>query len=170
MKRVIAVAAGAVALGATPAILIGTSSAGGATLATTPTEVSAYNCIVANGGNVTRPAGSTIVIRQGLAENSVGVLRNLLGAQTTLTSVNDAPMFDVSDQWGAPAQQPDGSWLSVVEVPTGVTLANPGDSMRFTFSLVISGKVPEAGNGVPGQPAFNGPGLAFGGTCTVTAT
>jgi len=58
--------------------------------------------------------------------------------------------------------------------PTGVTLAQPGDSMRFTFAELLSTKVPEifnpAVNGEPGQPLPNGPGLIFGGTCTVTAT
>jgi len=135
----------------------------------TPTIVSAFGCIVINGGHVNRPAGSTIVIRQGFGEFTRGILQDFLNAQFTIVSVNDAPMFDVSDQWSPPAQQPDGGWLSRVVVPTGVTLANPGDQMRFTFTLVIAGKVPEV---VPGEGpvGFNGPGLSFGGTCTVTAT
>jgi hypothetical protein len=46
--------------------------------------------------------------------------------------------------------------------------------MRFTFALMLSSKVPEvfnpAAGGEPGRPVPNGPGLSFGGTCTVTAT
>jgi hypothetical protein len=139
----------------------------------TPTAVSAFGCIVSNGGHVTRPAGSTIVIRQGFVEQTQGILRNFLQAQTTLASVNDGQMFDVSNQWPAPALS-GGFSASFIEIPTGVTIAQPGDSMRFTFSLTLSTKVPEvfnpAAGGEPGQPVPNGPGLVFGGTCTVTAT
>jgi hypothetical protein len=161
----------AVVLAATAmlALLPGTTKQARADSPGTPTTVSAFGCIVTNGGHVTRPAGSTIIIRQGIAEQAQGILVDFLGGQTTLLSVNDAQMVDVSDQWSGPAQQPSGFWLSAVEYPTGVTLAQPGDQMRFTFSLVVGGPVPEAALG-PGQPAFNGPGLAFGGTCTVTAT
>ena len=138
----------------------------------TPTFVGAYGCIVNNGGQVTRPAGSTIVIRQGIGEQTLGTLTNFLQAQTTVTSINDAQMVDVSNQWGAPFLS-GGFWFTFVEVPTGVTLAQPGDQMRFTFALVLSTKVPEISNpavdGEPGQPLPNGPGLVFGGTCTVTA-
>src|ERR1043166_10026698 len=68
----------------------------------TPTNVSAYSCIVDHSGHVTRPAGSTIVIRQGIAEQTLGILNNFLGAQTTLVSVDDGLMTDVSNQWSAP--------------------------------------------------------------------
>lgn len=140
----------------------------------TPTNVGAFNCIVAHGGHVTRPAGSSIVIRQGIAEQTLGILQNFLGAQTVVTSVNDAQMGDASNLWGSPFQTSDGFWETILLQPTGVTLANPGDTMRFTFALLLSTKVPEvfnpAAGGEPGQPLSNGPGLNFGGTCTVTAT
>jgi hypothetical protein len=161
------------------ALLVGTADhSARATTAGSPTSVSAFGCIVGSGGHVTRPAGSAIIIRQAFAEQTLGILNAFLTAQMTIASVNDAPMFDVSGNWGAPAQVdlglPDLAWESVIEIPTGVTLANPGDQMRFTFSLALSGKVPEVFNpaigGAAGQPAFNGPGLSFGGTCTVTAT
>jgi hypothetical protein len=100
-------------------------------------------------------------------------LNNFLNAETTITSVNDTQMSDVSNQWGAPFLL-GGFWFTVIQVPTGVTLAQPGDQMRFTFALLLSTKVPEIFNpavgGEPGNPLFNGPGLVFGGTCTVTAT
>jgi len=138
----------------------------------TPVDVNAFSCT--NGGyHPTVPAGSTIVIRQTIGEQTRGIMQNFLAAQTTITSANDAPMSDVSSRWGAPFLL-SGVWRTVIEVPTGVTLANPGDQMRFTFALLLSTKVPEifnpADGGEPGQPVFNGPGLNFGGTCTVTAT
>jgi hypothetical protein len=139
----------------------------------TPTSVGAYNCIVTNGGHATRPAGSTITIHQGIGEQTPGILTNFLQAETTLVSANDAQMSDVSTQWGAPVLSR-GFWFTSIDVPTGVTLAQPGDQMRFTFALLLSTQVPEIFNpgdgGQPGQPLRNGPGLNFGGTCTVTAT
>lgn len=173
MKRLLPRAA-LLAAAATLALLPGTTEhAARADTTGTPTFVSAYGCIVGNGGYVTRPAGSTIVIRQGVGEQTFGILSNFLQAQTTIVSVNDHQMFDVSDQWGAPFLS-GGIWFTFIEVPTGVTLAQQGDQMRFTFALVLSTKVPEVFNpavgGEPGQPLPNGPGLAFGGTCTVTAT
>jgi len=53
-------------------------------------------------------------------------------------------------------------------VNTGITLANPGDQMRFTFANTLSAIVTEVNP--PGPPVQGGPGFAFGGTCTVTAT
>lgn len=138
-----------------------------------PTLVGAYHCIVADGGQATVPAGSTIVIRQGIGEQTLGIMRSFLNAQMTIASVSDGQMFDLGHAWSAPVQS-GGFWLTAVEVPTGVTLAQPGDSMRFTFASLLTAKVPEifnpAAGGQPGQPLPNGPGLAFGGTCTVTAT
>jgi len=144
----------------------------------TPAVVSAYGCIVSNGGAVTRPAGSTIVVRQGWAEQARGIEQDFLNHETTLLSLNGGPITDLSDQWTAPTQVdlgfPKLVWESSIERDTGVTLANPGDRMQFSFSLSVTSTVPEIFNpatgGPAGQPIFNGPGLIFGGTCTVTAT
>jgi hypothetical protein len=138
----------------------------------TPTSVNAFSCISNHQGHATVPAGSSIVIRQRIGEQTLGIMQNFLGAETTITSVNDGPMSDVSNQWGAPFLL-GGIWFADIQVPTGVTLANPGDQMRYTFALLLSTKVPEIvhpESGEPGKPTFNGPGLNFGGTCTVTAT
>lgn len=141
--------------------------------ASTPISVNAFSCVVNHNGHATVPADSTIVIHQRIGEQTLGILKNFLGAETTITSVNDAQMSDVSNQWGAPFPL-GGSSFTDVSVPTGVTLAQPGDEMRYTFALLLSAKVPEifnpAGGGEPGKPLFNGPGLVFGGTCTVTAS
>lgn len=139
----------------------------------TPTTIGAYGCIVNRSGHETVPAGSRIVIHERIGEQTLGIIQNFLGAETTITSVNDAQMGDVSRRWGSPFKE-GGVYWSDVDVPTGVTLAQPGDQMRFTFALLLSTKVPEifnpAAGGEPGPPVFNGPGLNFGGTCTVTAS
>ena len=132
----------------------------------TPTTFSAFNCIGLNGGHKTVPAGSTVVIKQAFVDTRPGALTALIKAQTTLVSVNDAQMSDVSNQFPAPAAIP-GGFGSTLEVPTGVTLANPGDQMRYTFSMTQSTTTAP----IPGEPSTQGkPGLLFGGTCTVTAT
>jgi hypothetical protein len=138
----------------------------------TPTNVTAYNCIYGNSGHVTRPAGSTIVIRSGYA-SVVGGVKAFLGAQTTVLSVNDALMTDASDLYG-PIQgaQPLGA-VMFVEYPTNVTLHDPGDSMRFTFAVVVNRALtdPSDYDGDGRIDPLNGrKGLSFGGTCTVTAT
>jgi hypothetical protein len=170
MKRLLPLLAVAVALVLLPATAQHTARAG---TAGTPTLVGAYRCIVVNGGQTTVPAGSTIVIRQGIGEQTLGIMQNFLQAQMTIASVSDGQMFDLGSAWSAPVQS-GGFWFTSVEAPTGVTLAQPGDSMRFTFALLLTAKVPEIFNpavgGQPGQPLPNGPGLVFGGTCTVTAT
>ena len=170
MKRLLPLVAAAAALVMLPATA---QRAARASTAGTPTLVGAYRCIVANGGHATVPAGSTIVIRQGIGEQTLGILQNFLQAQMTIASVNDGQMFDLGGSWSAPTRS-GGFWFTSVEAPTSVTLAQPGDSMRFTFAMLLTAKVPEifnpAADGQPGQPLANGPGLVFGGTCTVTAT
>jgi hypothetical protein len=133
----------------------------------TPTTFTAFNCIVMNGGHKTVPAGSTVVMRQAFVDPRPGALSAFIKAQTTLLSFNDGQMSDVSDRWSAPVQGPDGNFGIELGVPTGVTLANPGDEMRFTYSTTLSNTTAP----VAGDPSTQRkPGLVFGGTCTVTAT
>jgi hypothetical protein len=131
--------------------------------------VGATNCLLVNGGQVTRPAGSTIVVRNGFATKNYGIDVNFLNAQTTTLSVNGGPAVDISGSYGAPTQVSDGSWRSDAFYATGVTLANPGDTMTFTISVSVSHRVADV-QSEPGQPLFGGPGVIFSGTCTVTAT
>jgi hypothetical protein len=139
----------------------------------TPVEVGVYGCIVGRGGHRTVPAGSTIVIRNGWLSTKVGGVYSFLGAQTSILSVNDGPMIDVSDDYGAPEPESTFGWATWLRYPSGVTLVEPGDSMRFTFALLFDRPVADTsdldGDGSV-DPVKGGPGLSFGGTCTVTAT
>ena len=139
----------------------------------TPRNVGAYSCINFLGGHRNVPAGSTIVIRSGWASGSPGAVTSFINAQTTILSVNDAHMIDVSGGYEAPHPDGAGNFVSVNTYPTGVTLANPGDSMRFTYALLLKRRVTDVydvdGDGNR-DPAHFQPGLVFGGTCTVTAT
>lgn len=164
-------AASAVALGS---IGFGSDAVARAAIGGTPIEVGSFGCIAGlGGGHRTVPAGSMIVIRNGWISTVFGSQRSFLGAQTSILSVNDGRMIDVSDGYTEPEPAPDGSWATWLRYPTGVTLANPGDSMRFTFTMVFDRPVTDTsdldGDGSI-DPVNGGPGLAFGGTCVVTAT
>jgi hypothetical protein len=138
----------------------------------TPTNVNAFGCTVVNGGRVTRPAGSMIVIRSGWLTGTSGAVTSFQLAQTSILSVNDGVMVDVSGEYDDPAPTGDGNWVTFLHHPSGVTLANPGDTMRFTFALLFDRRLSDVfdldGDGTP-DPTRAGPGLSFGGTCTVTA-
>ena len=158
------------------AVLLGSTSAAGRARQSTdasPVQVGSFACL-ASGGQRSVPAGSTIIIRQIIGEQTLGVLQSFLHDETAIVSVNGNLMFDASNQFSAPSHDPDGFWRTTMLVPSGVTLAQPGDQMRFTFALVIDGVVPDvfnpAAGGEPGRPIPDGPGFSFGGTCTVTAT
>jgi hypothetical protein len=167
-KRGKYVAAALVGTAAALALLPGTTERlAHADSSATPTTFTAFNCIGINGGHKTVPAGSTVVIRQVFVEPRPGALTAFIKAQTTLVSFNDAQMSDASDQWPAPVLEANGNFEIALDVPTGVTLANPGDQMRFTYSTTLSTTTAP----IPGSPSTQGkPGLVFGGTCTVTAT
>jgi len=130
--------------------------------------VGAPGCLLGNGGQVTRPAGSTIVVRNGFATKTYGLGVNFLNAETTTISVNGGPAVDISSLYGAPTQESDGSWESNAFYATGVNLANPGDTMTFTISVSLAHRFADV-QLEPGQPLFGGPGVIFSGTCTVTA-
>ena len=57
--------------------------------------------------------------------------------------------------------------------PTGVTLANPGDTLTFSVLASLDRPLVEVTNGLdgytPGLPIFWQAGTYFAGTCTVTA-
>jgi hypothetical protein len=138
----------------------------------TPVNVNAFTCIEFLGGQRFVPAGSTVVIRLGYQSGSKGAVESFRLAQTTLLSVADGKMIDASGDYDEPSPDGTGHWISFIHHPTGVTLSQPGDSMRFTFSLFMNRHVADVfdldGDGTP-DPQQGGIGLAFGGTCTVTA-
>jgi hypothetical protein len=145
-----------------------------ATLASTAqaavATVTPSSCAVFFGGSVTRPAGSTITVRQGIAEQERGILTAFLREQSATVSINGGAPVDLSRSWSDPAQPPLGGWVSFVEYPTGITLG-VGDSLTIAFSVTLAHGLPEvlnpAGGFGAGQPAFNEPGTTTW-TCTVT--
>jgi hypothetical protein len=132
------------------------------------TNVNPYTCATFSGGQVTRPAGSTIVVRQGFAEQTLGILTAWLNAQTTTVTINGGPAIDLTSDWNSPAQAGDG-WISFVSYPTAVTLG-AGDTMTIALTLGVVHVVPEVFNpavgGTPGKPAVNEGSTTY--TCTIT--
>jgi hypothetical protein len=139
----------------------------------TPANVSPYGCIVGYGGNVTRPAGSTIVIHPGWLSTRLGIA-GFLVSQISMVGVNDAVMVDIpSGKWDKPIETPvpglSGQyWTTWASVDTGITLANPGDKMHFTFAQAFKYPFPDKDSN--GNNVIVKAGFSFGGTCTVTAS
>jgi hypothetical protein len=136
-----------------------------------------FGSCVAFGGNTTVPAGSSISMFAGIFEVNRGLAQNWLNDQTTTVSVNGGPPVNVNSLYGAPTQQPDGTWLGVFTYPTGITLANPGDSLTFTMTVTLAHLLAEEVNGPVGFRLGFAPGTVFftpAGTgtasCTVAAT
>jgi hypothetical protein len=133
--------------------------------------VNPFICQTFQGGNVTVAAGSTITIRQGAAEQTLGILMDLLNAQTSTITINGTSV-DVSGSWSAPEgpEVRNWGWASRVVYPTGVTLA-AGDSLVVTWTTTLAHAIPEVFNpgagGPSGQPVFNAESVTY--TCTVTA-
>ena len=127
-------------------------------------NVGAGGCILGQGGHVIRPAGSTITIRWGVFETNKGVAMNYLNAQSTSIVVNGGQPVDVSGDYGAPVLG-DGTWTTLVLYPTGVTLANPGDTLTFSILVSLDRPLVEVTNGLdgftPGLPIFWSAGTYF---------
>jgi hypothetical protein len=133
-------------------------------------NVNPFICNDFQAGHLTVPAGSTIVIRQGVSEQTLGILHSYLNAQTTTISVNGTTV-DVSDAWPIPARRPQGDWATFITYPTGITLG-AGESLTVVWVTTLAHVVPEvfnpAAGGEPGQPLFNAGSVTY--TCTVTAS
>jgi hypothetical protein len=172
MRRFLLAAGLALVAAVSVAMLIHDGAARAVTVGT-PTNVSPYGCIFGNGGHVTRPAGSTIVIRNGYASTRLGIQGFLL-SQVSMVGVNDGVMSSVpSASYGKPTEYtiPGLSgqyWVTYASVDTGITLANAGDEMRFTFAQVFKYPFPDVDQN--GNTVIVKAGFSFGGTCTVKAT
>jgi hypothetical protein len=132
--------------------------------------VNPFVCSAA-GGAATVPAGSTIVVRQGFAEQTLGILTAWLRAETTTLLLNGGAPIDLSAGWSDPVQVQGGGWVSFVSYPTGITLG-AGQSLTIALTLSASHVVPEvfnpAAGGPAGQPSNIGGSLSSTFTCTVT--
>jgi hypothetical protein len=132
-------------------------------------RVNPFICSAFSGGSTTVPAGSSIVVRQGFSEQTLGILTAFLNDQTTTLSLNGGAPVDLSGAWTEPVQAADGSWVSFVTYPTGITLET-GDSLTIAFTISTSHAIPEVFNPAAGGPAGQPLLLLGGGTSTFTCT
>jgi hypothetical protein len=127
---------------------------------TAGTSVVGASACAASGGSVTRPAGTEIVVRQGWAAKTQGLVIDFLHAQTSTVSANGGTPADVSDLYGAPTGSAETGWRADVYYPTGIVLA-PGESMTFRFVATVSHTISDG-------LTLAGPGTLMDFTCTVT--
>jgi DNA-binding beta-propeller fold protein YncE len=135
--------------------------------------VNAFGCQL-NGGQVFRPAGTEIVVRQGWGTSNRGLAMDFIQAQTTTVSVNGGAPVEISDGYNQPQpiEGSPSSWVTRVEYPTGMVLA-PGESMTFRFVWSVSHRLHDGisfENGEFGKPLFGGPGTSLDVSCTVTGS
>ena len=121
-------------------------------------DVSAYGCYV-NGGQVTRLAGTEIVVRQGWIAAKRSQTLDFIRAQQTTVSPNGGPTIDLSGDWTSPRPDAQG-WRTDVFYPTGIVLG-PGQSLTFHFVLSVKHRVFDG-------LTYGGPGTIVDSTCTVT--
>jgi hypothetical protein len=122
-------------------------------------EVSASGCN-AEGGYVTRPAGTDITIRQGWSAATKKQDQDFVRAQQTLLSVNGGPQIDLSSDWTTPRAYSPDSWITWVFYPTRIVLG-PGQSMSFHYVTSLKRSVFD---GI----SYGGPGTVIESYCTVT--
>ena len=160
------------------AIGVGTARAGNVVV------VHTGHCVGALNGYATVPAGSTVDMFMGSYDANKGVVTNWLHDQTSVVTVNGGPPVNVDSLYTAPSTiqpyggAPQGAWLTYFVYPTGITLANPGDSLTFTFTNTLKHLFAEPFSGpvgfdlgyTPGTVFFTPGGTTFTLTCTVTAT
>jgi hypothetical protein len=159
------------------AIGVGTARAGNVVV------VHTGHCVAVLNGNATVPAGSTVDMFGGVYDAYKGVVINYLHDHTTLATLNGGPPVNINSLYTAPSTAqpfggaPPGTWLSYFIYPTGITLANPGDSLTFTYTDTLNrlfaepfnGPVPFALGYPPGTVFFTPGGTTNSATCTVTA-
>lgn len=115
-----------------------------------------------------RPAGSQLLIRSSWGDRTPGVVGNFVKHQVTLVSVNDAPMIDISDTYSAPTfDDASGTWFTTADYDPGIVMGAPGTTVRFTYTLYLTARVPGWPDLTANAPIQWGPGLLYGGTCLV---
>jgi hypothetical protein len=136
--------------------------------------VSPYSCIALHGGSVTRPAGSTIIVRQAFEEQTLGIERNFLNHQTTTFSLDGAPLADVSDEWSDPIQLdiglPRPVWSSAFVRDTGIPGRQHDVQLRADTDQRRAGDLQPRDRRRARPAGLQRPGVVLAGTCTVTAS
>lgn len=141
-----------VALVAFSAMVGGTASTVGAT---TFSDVNPLSC-ASNGGQTTRPVGTTLRLRLGENSYNLGNLNAWRNAETTTVSINGAALIDLTNNFG-PITFEEPFYVTRNFYDTGITL-QLGVSVSIVYDLELSHQVAFAtnvGNVNPGNhPVF----------------
>ena len=151
-----AVTAAALALGA------GSARADGSTL------VGVLACD-GDGGSISVPAGDVTLHLGGYSDGTLGLIQNVLLAQTTTLGVGNAT-YDLSHQWSAPVFSPFGFWL-ISQPNRDIGPLSAGQSVTVTYNIAFSHPVAVLFLPV-GSSGDNGPFIITGEgpfTCTISA-
>lgn len=120
-------------------------------------------------GATTVPAGDVVLHLGGYADGTLGLIGDVLRAQTTTLAVGDAT-YDLSGQWSAPALG-DGFW-AIQQPDRDIGMLAAGQSVTVVYDISFSHPVAVLFLPV-GPSGDNGP-FVIGGegpfSCTITAT
>lgn len=134
----------------------------------TSTTVGLLGCAV-DAGSTTVPAGEVALHLGGYAEGTLGLIENVLLAQTTTLTMG-ATTYDLSKQWSAPFFNPLGFW-EITQPNREIGTLSAGQSVTVTYDIEFSH--PTAILFPPvGSSGDNGPFLSTGEgpfSCTITA-
>lgn len=147
------------------ALALAAGSAGAATSST----VSVLACF-ADGGSTTVPAGDVVLHLGGYADGTLGLINDVLGAQTTTLQVGDTS-YDLSKGWSAPVFNALGFWV-VRQPDFDLGTIAAGQSVTVTYDITFRHPVailfPPVGSSGDNGPFIVGEEGPF--TCTITAT
>lgn len=149
----------AVALG----LAVGSARAG------TSTTVNVLACF-ADGGSTIVPAGDVTLHLGGYADGTLGLINDVLRAQTTTLQVGDTT-FDLSTGWSAPVFDPLGFWV-IRQPDFDIGTLAAGQSVTVVYDITFSHPVavlfPPVGSSGDNGPFIIGEEGPF--SCTITAT
>jgi hypothetical protein len=141
----------------------------GSASAATSTTVSVLACY-GNGGSTTVRPGDVMVHLGGYAEGTLGLIHDVLLAQTTTLRV-DSTTYNLSEQWSAPVYSPYGFWL-ITQPDRDIGTLAAGQSVTVTYNITFNHAVavlypPVTSSGDNGPFIITGEGPF---SCTITAT
>lgn len=141
----------------------------GSARAAASSTVSVLACF-ADGGSTTVPAGDMTLHLGGYADGTLGLINEVLGAQTTTLQVGDTN-YDLSKRWSAPIFNPLGFWvIRQPDFDIGTIAAGRSVTVAYdiTFSHPVAVLFPPVRSSGDNGPFIVGEEGPF--SCTITAT
>lgn len=134
---------------------------------------------VAGSGEMTVPAGSDITVAAAWISMARAGVAQFVDAVEITATVDGAALPDANSYFGPITHKLVPSGTSGAALPSwwgtewayGVgTLESPGDQLVVSTNWNLTSSILEVNLALSPPAAFIGPGVVFGGTCTITAT